>query len=85
MKIDIVAKTLVFAAVITLCGCTHWVKRGASQAETDRAIAECRYESEANTNPSGNTISNMVDDGFRQARLFRLCMESKGFRQEPRQ
>lgn len=76
MNTNVIVKSVLFAAMVVLCGCASWVKYGASQAEIDQAITQCDYEARSNTHSTG------FDGSFRRARLFDLCMKAKGFRKE---
>lgn len=76
---------MVVAAALVLSGCiptTRWVKPGASDAQMDREWKECAYEVEktfAGVNPR-----NIQGFGlqYEKVKLFKQCIELKGFKEE---
>lgn len=88
------------AAVMALTGlvaCTDaerpWTRPGASPADVDRALAECKYQSQLatatiGTNVRPKTVGDAVSEGvaagvvrgIEENDLVKSCMEAKGFR-----
>lgn len=69
----ILVATLV--ATVAACAPQRWVKPGTTDAEAQRAYAECDYQVNLATNGQANTLVNWE----RQAQLVRQCMNLKGF------
>lgn len=96
------ARVAAAAALIALTGlaaCTEperpWTRPGAPQAEVDRALAECKYQSQLATATVGTaarpkTFGDAVSEGvaagvvrgIEENDLVKSCMESRGFRRQ---
>lgn len=73
---------LLACCALLLASCApswKWAKNGGTQMEYDQDVRTCNYESDKATagNPS---LDNYVVAG---ARVFRSCMEAKGYYKEP--
>jgi hypothetical protein len=85
-----IAVTL-FALVLTACAGPVYHKQGITQAQVDRDIAECRFETlkATGSGPGGSifyagqqTIANDIATGIRQGEIMRTCLYLRGYQQK---
>ena len=89
-----ITKLITILAIVLLAGCagpTIYGKTGTSAEDERKDFADCRYEAAKATGsaPSGSitentatTIANDLNTGIRQGEIMRMCLESKGYRQQ---
>lgn len=70
---------IVVAVAVTGCAPNVWTKPGGTQAESERDIAECRYQASLAT--AG--ISSAVEQGLAKNDLGRQCLRLRGYAPQP--
>ena len=80
------AVTLAVTCIVAMGGCgpkTVLTKPGFTQAEWDRDLAQCEYETASSTQGVDysyqTVIGQSLDQAFRRRDLMLLCMKAKGY------
>jgi hypothetical protein len=82
-----IATMIMLLTVLVLTGCATtnrvWYHPGKTQAEAEHDFKECQYEAEKYSTGAGagyqTGFGSGLDIGLKQVRLFRQCMELKGY------
>jgi hypothetical protein len=71
--------TILAISLLTACAQTQFTKAGATQADFQRDMAACQYETEKYSAPASDNIGVMLEASSRKTRLTQMCMSQKGY------
>lgn len=87
-------KKLIFISLLTLSACAEpgvYQKQNINSEQEQQDYAQCKYEAVKATGSSASgsvtedtstTIANDIATGVRQGEIFKLCLESKGYKRQ---
>jgi hypothetical protein len=70
---------LIATILVSMTGCTKYVKPGASEAELKRDQDECEYQAMLHGGVLGGGYTTAMDIGYRRATIIQHCMGKKGY------
>jgi hypothetical protein len=78
-KGGVMGKIAILIACAALAGCgasaSSWIKAGATEAQTQQALAECKYEASKAT----AAVRDGLEGGLKSVEIRNQCMGIKGF------